>query len=204
MAYGLTEVLSACHGGKRCLWCSQKSYRTEISCNSTLYRKGTVTEGPYQGYIKKLKVALFRFWVLNSQGCSCVISLALFIVIIYSTIEYKNSTGQWWMLGEQHKMLLNFCKTQPSMLIHRIFFPSDINQNFLSSELRPQNCEVQFCNLAAQSESCSNLICWLTFKRNECGVCNKMFPVFWNNGTGFLFSEAPFPRKTKQKIPSLG
>lgn len=127
LAYGLTEVLSACHSANHCLWCSQKSSRIEISCNSTLNSKGSVTKGPYKGYIKKLKVALFRFWVLNSKGCSCIISLALFSMIIYSTIEYKNSAGWWWMLGEQHKVLLNFCKTQPSMLIHRIFFSYEIN-----------------------------------------------------------------------------
>lgn len=71
-----------------------------------------------------------------------------------------------------HKMLLDGSwfprRLKQVYYITGFFFPCDINENFASSKLPLQNCEVQFYNvIAAQWESCSDLICLCIFKRGK-------------------------------------
>lgn len=79
------------------------------------------------------------------------------------------------MLGENHKMLLDFSKTQPSMLLHRIFFPvtsikTSYLQNLNQKIVRSSSTTLQLSQKVVQI-----LFAYLFSKETNVGFVIKCF-----------------------------
>lgn len=101
------------------------------------------------------------------------------------------------MLCEKHKMLLNFCKTQPSMLLHRIFLPvTSIKTSYLQNYDRKIVMSSSTASLLSQ-KVVQIWFAYLFSKETNVGFVIKCFQLLETMEQFFFFLWRLIPQKKK-------